>query len=198
MALDFTSPQRLLLRVGSDFSSIPGDPRDAKPILEKCEKLDDHGDGLRSFLGVAVALAVVRRPLFLIDEPEAFLHPPQAYRMGQLLAEYAGENRQILAATHSADLLRGVLSKTRDIKIVRLDRQDCLNKIRVLSPKLLDDVIKDPLLSSARVLDGLFYHGAVAGEGDRDARLYQPCLQGYDQRWISTLLMRVASKPFRG
>jgi hypothetical protein len=173
VALDFTSPQRLLLRVGEDFSSIPGDPRDARPILERYEKLDDQGDGIRSFLGVVVALTVVDRPLFLIDEPEAFLHPRQAYRMGQFLAEHARANCQIFAATHSVDLLRGVLSRTRDVKIVRLDRRGSVKKYSVLSADLLNSVIADPLLSSARVLDGPFYHGAVVVEADRDARFDQ-------------------------
>ena len=37
----------------------------------------------------------------------------------------------------------------------------------------------DPLLSSARVLDGLFYSGVVVVEGDSDVRFYQ---------WVSNKL----------
>jgi predicted ATPase len=171
--LDFTTLQRLLLRVGDDFSAIPPDPRDARAPLAKFEKLDDQGDGLRSFVGVLVAVLALNRSLFLIDEPEAFLHPPQAFRIGEFLASFATATRQIVIATHSVDVLRGILSKTKDVNIVRLDRQNNETKVRQLEPARLKALVDDPLLTSARVLDGLFYSGAIVVEADSDARFYQ-------------------------
>jgi hypothetical protein len=41
-----------------------------------------------------------------------------------------------------------------------------------LNPNRLKELINDPLLSSARVLDGLFYSGAIVVEADSDARFY--------------------------
>ncbi len=67
VALDFTIPQRLLLRVGDNFNSMPVDPRDARPLMENHERLDDQGDGIRSFVGIIVALLTLKRGLFLID-----------------------------------------------------------------------------------------------------------------------------------
>jgi ABC-type polar amino acid transport system ATPase subunit len=173
VALDFTAPQKLLLRVGDDFSSLPADPREARCLLSNHEKLDDQGDGLRAFVGVVVALLVIKRGLFLIDEPETFLHPPQAFRIGEFLATNAGETTQLVIATHSADFLRGVLSKTHDVTVIRVDRNGDKNEFRRLEPIMLKNLASDPLLSSARVLDGLFYAGAVVVEADRDARFYQ-------------------------
>jgi ABC-type multidrug transport system ATPase subunit len=171
--LDFTLPQRLQLRVGDDFSTVPLDPRDARPILAKHDKLDDQGDGLRSFVGILVALLAMKRSLFLIDEPEAFLHPPQAFKIGEFLAQQANNTRQIILATHSVDVLRGILSEKQDVDILRIDRVGNTNYFRLLDPDRLKELVNDPLLSSARVLDGLFYSGAVVVEADSDARFYQ-------------------------
>jgi len=173
IALDFSAPRTLLLRVGDDFSALPADPREARPILLKYNKLDEQGDGLRAFVGVIVSLLVINRGLFLIDEPEAFLHPPQAFRIGEFLADQASDARQLVMATHSVDFLRGVLSKTQNITVVRIDRTANQNSFRRLEPTTLKDLAADPLLSSARVLDGLFYSGALVVEADRDARFYQ-------------------------
>jgi energy-coupling factor transporter ATP-binding protein EcfA2 len=171
--LDYTVPQRLLLRVGNDFSLIPGDPRDAKPLMQKHGKLDDQGDGIKSFVGITTALLATKRNLLLIDEPEAFLHPPQAFRIGEFIAEQASSKRQIILATHSADVLRGLLSKTTDVTIIRIDRRDETNSFNILDPNRLQELVNDPLLSSARVLNGLFYSGVVVVEADSDGRFYQ-------------------------
>ena len=173
VALDFTVPQRLLLRVGEDFSAIPPDPRDALPRMSEYEYLDDQGDGIRSFVGIAIALLVLNRGLFLIDEPEAFLHPPQAFRMGTLIAEQVNNSRQFIIATHSVDVLKGILSRTSDVNIVRVDRAKNVNLFNHLDADRLTRIINDPLLTSSRVLDGLFYSGAVVVEADSDARFYQ-------------------------
>ncbi|MGF1974904.1 MAG: ATP-dependent nuclease [Nostoc sp. CmiSLP01] len=171
--LDYTVPQLLLLRVGDDFSLIPSDPRDARQPMQEYDKLDDQGDGIRSFVGITTALLATKRNVFLIDEPEAFLAPPQAFRIGEFIAERANSKRQIILATHSADLLRGLLSKTTDLTIIRIDRRDKTNYFNTLDPNRLQELVNDPLLSSSRVLDGLFYSGVVVVEADSDGRFYQ-------------------------
>jgi len=173
IALDFTVPQRLQIRVGEDFSEVPPDPRDARKLLSMQERLDDQGDGIRSFVGVLVAMRALQRSVILLDEPESFLHPPQAFRIGEFLAESAAEGQQIIIATHSVDVLRGILARTRDVTILRIDRPGGSNEFRKLDPAQLTDLLGDPLLSSARVLDGLFYSGAIVVEGDADARFYE-------------------------
>ncbi len=171
--LDFTVPQRLLLRVGDDFGLLPPDPRDARHHMLEYEKLDDQGDGIRSFVGITTALLATKRNVLLIDEPEAFLHPPQAFRIGEFIATQANNQRQVLLATHSVDLLRGILSKTTNVTIVRIDRREQTNYFNTLDPNRLQELVNDPLLSSARVLDGLFYSGVVVVEADSDGRFYQ-------------------------
>ncbi len=172
VALDFSTLAQIVLRVGKDMESIPPDPRDASEILEKYERLDDQGDGLRSFAGIMTAVLCADRDVLLIDEPEAFLHPPQAFRIGELLAENASDTRQIFVATHSSDVLQGMLGKASEATIVRLDRVGDKNSFRVLDRADLRSIAVDPLLQSARVLDGIFYPAAMVVEADSDARFY--------------------------
>jgi hypothetical protein len=69
-------------------------------------------------------------------------------------------------------VLRGILSKTRDVAIVRIDRTGNTNAFWSLDPHRLEELANNPLLSSARVLDGLFYSAAVVVEADSDVRFY--------------------------
>jgi hypothetical protein len=176
VALDYSVPQKLRLRIGKDLRNIPADPRDALPFMRNLEELDEQGDGLRSFVAVLAALSVIRRPVCLIDEPEAFLHPPQAYAIGRYIADHASAEQQIIVSTHSADVLRGILSVTTDAAVVRIDRQGSANLFRPLAADRLKSIATDPLLASARVFDGLFSAASIVVEADADARFYQVIL----------------------
>ncbi len=100
--LDYAVPQRLLLRVSRDPTQVPPDPRAARPILSSFPKLDNQGDGIRAFVGIVTALLTVKRDVILIDEPEAFLHPPQSLRMGEFLANHSGSRTPNFPKTRSS------------------------------------------------------------------------------------------------
>jgi hypothetical protein len=170
--LDYSGLESLCIRVAENFDKFLLDARAARDMLRQAEMLDDQGDGLRSFASVVIAMSVARRPIWLIDEPEAFLHPPQAYLMGSLLAKYSARGQQLFVSTHNVNVLRGILEKTTEVTIVRLTRQGAQNPCKVLSAERLKEILHSPLLSSSRVLDGLFYSAAVVTEADADSRLY--------------------------
>ena len=44
--------------------------------------LDKQGDGMKSYAGILFEAVVANLDITLIDEPEAFLHPPQMRRLG--------------------------------------------------------------------------------------------------------------------
>lgn len=91
--------------------------------LEKLPTLHTQGDGMRSFAGVLLATSVGRESIILIDEPEAFLHPPQARLLGTTLVQDRNRERQLFIATHSTDILRGVLdTESPDVRVIRIRR----------------------------------------------------------------------------
>ena len=153
-------------RIGVDFSFISPNPQEAFQQLSSFPLLDTQGDGMRSVLGIVSAIVSVKKPIILLDEPEAFLHPPQALQLGEIISGLVQPSQQIFIATHSADFLRGLLSSTRDAVI-----------IHVLDSATLNQIVADPLLSSSRVLEGMFYKGVVATEADADSVFYQRLFQ---------------------
>jgi len=171
--LDYSSLRKILFRIGDDLDLASLDPREAIAFYDEHEKLDDQGDGIRSFVATILAILVGKRPVLLLDEPESFLHPPQSFRLGEVIAAHADNNRQIIVSTHSVDFLRGILSKRQDVTIIRVDRKDDINKINVLNSAQVASISQDPLLSSTRILDGLFYKGAIMVEADADSVFYQ-------------------------
>jgi hypothetical protein len=135
---------------------------------------------MRSFIGVMLAVVTGSHPVMLIDEPEAFLHPPQARLLGRRLASEA-RDVQVLVATHSIDFLLGLLqSEAPNLTVVRLTRTGDVNAVRVLAHDQIGQLWGDPLLASSRILDGLFHRGVVLCEGDADARYYGAVLDSAD------------------
>lgn len=167
----------LEFKVGDDFSFVSNNPQEAFKQLSGYPILDTQGDGLRSVLGMISAIVSTKKPVLLLDEPEAFLHPPQALQLGEIISGLVEPSQQIFIATHSADFLRGLLSSTRDAVIIHLDRVENITEANVLDSATLNQIITDPLLSSSRVLEGMFYKGVVATEADADAVFYHRLFQ---------------------
>lgn len=170
--LDYSDIQHLRIRFSSDFDDVPSDPRDALKPMAMRERLEEQGDGVRSFTTIVAALKAVQRSIVAIDEPEAFLHPPQAFHIGRIIGNTASNNRQLIVATHSSDVLRGILSTVEDVTIIRIDRTENKNSFCEIDSETLNKITSNPLLSSARVLDGLFYSSVIVTESDADAKFF--------------------------
>ncbi|WP_162300027.1 ATP-dependent nuclease [Kineobactrum sediminis] len=145
--------------------------------LEELPTLHTQGDGMRSFAGVLLATSVGRESIVLIDEPEAFLHPPQARLLGTTLVQDRSKERQLFIATHSTDILRGVLdSESPDVRVIRIRRSGSTNTVRLLSNERIKELWGDPLLRYSNILDGLFHESVVVCEADADCRFYSAIL----------------------
>jgi ABC-type ATPase involved in cell division len=141
--------------------------------LEKLPSIETQGDGMRSFLGILLFSMVGHETVLLIDEPEAFLHPPQARHLGNVLVSDTEPDRQIFIATHSGDVLRGVLdSESARVKVLRLRREGQVNITRELKNEQINQVWSDPLLRYSNILDGLFHERVILCEADSDCRFY--------------------------
>ncbi len=128
--------------------------------------------------GTLLAAKCGAHPLLLIDEPEAFLHPPQARRLAGILSRSAKElNRQVIIATHSSDVVRGALDESDRVVICRLTRQGDVNHAIQLSSAQIKTLWAKPLLRSAAAIDGVFHEGVVVCEADSDSRFYEALLR---------------------
>jgi len=172
--LDYSGMTQLTLRLAKEFPEIPDDPRKAYPIFSNFARLDEQGDGFRSFVGVVLSLLLSKGRIVLLDEPEAFLHPAQAKQLGFWLAEHSRSSPgQILVATHNANFLAGILSSEQSVDIYRLNREEDVTTYTLISSEATSKLAKSPLLSSQRVLEAIFYKGVVVCEADADRAIYQ-------------------------
>lgn len=178
--LDYSGLTHLMLRVTKRFDDIPGDPKKAFPIMSKYSRLDDQGDGFKSFVGVVLSLLLSKNRLILLDEPEAFLHPEQARQLGYWIAEHSLQRKgQIIIATHNSNFLSGILSSAQPVNIFRLNRENDNTSYTQVSVKATEQLAKSPVLSSQRVLDAMFYAGVVVCEADADRAVYRAVADRY-------------------
>ena len=140
--------------------------------------IESEGDGLKSYVAICVALLLGRRPVCLIDEPEMCLHPPQAYNLGRFIGRFGSSpDTATLVATHSSQILRGVIQTARDIQIVRLSRREGKFSAHLVPAGVLADAVAKPTVRAESVLDGIFAQSVVVVEADGDRLVYQTVLE---------------------
>jgi energy-coupling factor transporter ATP-binding protein EcfA2 len=140
----------------------------------EAELIEELSDGLVSFAGLVAAAISLPHRILLVDEPEAFLHPPLARQLGSNLASLTKErDASLVAATHSAEFLMGCISSGVEVRIVRLTYEAGVASMRMLAPTELKGLIRDPLLRSTDALSGLFHRGVIVGESDHDRAFYE-------------------------
>lgn len=186
LVIDFAGGGQVALYVGDEPDLQVGwdrvHPDYARAIRDQMDPLQEAGDGVRSYVVTLASALSESQPVLLVDEPEAFLHPPQARRIGKLLGELAtSRNRQIIAATHSSDLVRGALSSGGRVAVLRIDRErsgpgQSVNHANLLGHDDLSALWEKPILKSSHAIDGIFHRGAVVCEADADARFYESIL----------------------
>ena len=143
-------------------------------LISDLPKLQEQGDGMRSFASVLLDTFTSDYSVTLIDEPEAFLHPPQARLLGKMLAKHNPKSRQLFISTHSEDFLQGLLDANSDnIIVVRIDRKGDINKISVLQNEKIKDLWGNPILRYSNILSGLFHEKVIVCESDYDCLFYQ-------------------------
>lgn len=133
----------------------------------------DESDGVQAYAGLVTAVAGDRASVFLVDEPEAFLHPPLARRAGKDLVRLAARsNGTLVASTHSPHFLSGCVESGQPLQVVRLTFESATPTARSLEDSALRELLRDPLLRSTGVLDAIFHRCAVICEADGDRAFY--------------------------
>lgn len=161
------------LRVGALDMEVPRHDEisaEYKAAMATLPSLDDQGDGMRSFFGQILPIIAATYPLVILDEPEAFLHPPQARALGLELGKLAKDNGvQVIVATHDRNLLTGLLEAEGDVSVVRVARHDeGQTQAHQLDAKELNKIWSDPVLKYTNVLDALFHRVVVLAEAEGD------------------------------
>ena len=175
------------LRIGDNVKRLEGkgvslddDLDNTTKVLDTYPKLHEQGDGMVGFTGVLLSLLIENYSVFLIDEPESFLHPPQARILGTEIPELLG-NRQAFLSTHSEHLLKGLLEAApKRIKVVRITRKGNNNSFSFINTDDISKIWKDTLLRQSNVLQGLFYDAVVICESDSDCQFYS-AIQTYNK-----------------
>jgi predicted ATP-dependent endonuclease of OLD family len=81
----------------------------AREFHGKALHIKDASDGVQAFVGIVCAVLSGNYRAILIDEPEAFLHPPLARKLGHQLTSNLKAGGTLMASTHSPDFLMGCL-----------------------------------------------------------------------------------------
>ncbi|MFA6857901.1 MAG: AAA family ATPase [Treponema sp.] len=166
--------------------------------LGKYPQVQNQGDGIRSFTGILLNLMIDYYCTFLIDEPESFLHPPQAYIMGQIIGENLTDKKQAFISTHSEEIIKGLLAVCSDrVKIIRITRDGNINHFSILDNKRIHEVWNDPLLKYSNIMTGLFHKTVVLCESDSDCKFYS-IIAGYlakqQNKYDETLFIHCGGK----
>lgn len=163
--------------------SLPEIMTEMEMIIGSYPRLGDQGDGMRSFAGVILHLILENYGMYLIDEPESFLHPPQARILGKVIGEMLGDNRQAFISTHSEDIIKGLMEKCPErIKVIRITREGNTNSFAVLDNEQFENIWGDPLLKHSNIMSSLFHKNVVICESDSDCRLYSIVLDNLKQQ----------------
>lgn len=174
ITLDYSSMLKLCFRVAKIMPDIPEDPRKAYPITNKLGKIEEQGDGFRSLVGIILGLLFSKGRIVLLDEPEAFLHPAQARFLGKWIGDHKDIiNGQLIISTHNANFLSGIIASGHDVDIFRLNRIGDNTTFNKVSSDATKTLFENPLLSSQRVMESVFYKGVVVCEADADRAIYQ-------------------------
>jgi hypothetical protein len=135
--------------------------------------IKEASDGVQAYVGIVTAVLAGEYRAILIDEPEAFLHPPLARKLGADLATVAMKRGgSLLASTHSPDFLIGCVQASIGVRVVRLEYSNGKSRGRLVDSVALDRMFKSPLMRSANVFSALFHDGVVVTESDNDRVFY--------------------------
>jgi len=129
---------------------------------------------MKAFTGMLSELRAGDPKLIIIDEPEAFLHPTLASKLGREIAQTTSQgDKQVFVSTHSSQFLMGAIQSGAKVNVVRLTYQQGGATARMLSNDDIRVMMQEPLLRSANALSGVFYEGVVVTEADADRAFYQ-------------------------
>lgn len=148
--------------------------KEALDFHAAAQPIELASDGVKAFTGIITELIAGDPRVVLIDEPEAFLHPSLAAKLGYEVSRAAlASDKRVFVSTHSPSFVMGCIQSGAPLNIVRLTYRDGTATARVLPSGEVQELTRHPLLRSTNVLSGLFYEFIVVTESDADRAFYQ-------------------------
>ncbi|HEX2881786.1 MAG TPA: AAA family ATPase, partial [Polyangiaceae bacterium] len=178
LVIDPTNLGNLRVRLSSvaprDHTQERGIDADAVAFHAAATLIDQFSDGVRAFVGIMIELIAGEPRIILIDEPEAFLHPALASKLGLEVARSTSQSdKRLFVSTHSPQFVMGCIQSGAPVNIVRLTYRNSIATARLLPSGDLLKLMRHPLLRSTGLLSGLFYEFVVVTESDADRAFYQ-------------------------
>jgi predicted ATPase len=165
---------RLSLRAPKDDMEERGIHAEAVKFHSNAQLIDHASDGVKAFTGIITEVIAGDPRALLIDEPEAFLHPSLASKLGYEVSRAAlSSDKRVFVSTHSPAFVMGCIQSGAPINIIRLTYRAGVSTARVLPSEEILELMRNPLLRSTGVLSGLFYEFVVVTESDADRAFYQ-------------------------
>lgn len=176
--IDPTSLGNLRIRLSSRAPNNDMEERgihaEAVKFHSEAQLIDNASDGVKAFTGILTEVMAGDPRALLIDEPEAFLHPSLASKLGYELSRAAlSSEKRVFVSTHSPTFVMGCIQSGAPVNIIRLTYRSGVATARVLPSDDILELMRNPLLRSTGVLSGLFYEFVVVTESDADRAFYQ-------------------------
>lgn len=178
LVIDPTNLGQLRLRLSNRPPSSDQEERgihsEAVAFHSNALLIDYASDGVKAFTGIITEVMAGDPKIILIDEPEAFLHPSLASKLGYELSRASlHEDKRVFVSTHSPMFVMGCIQSGAPVNIVRLTYRGGVATSRILPSSEILELMRNPLLRSTGVLSGLFYEFVVVTESDADRAFYQ-------------------------
>lgn len=160
--------------------------------VRKMPLLVDEGDGVKAVAGLMLEMIGLPKSIYLIDEPDAYLHPPQAKSAAIEMVKIS-KDKQLFVATHNAHYLRSLLEADRSrLTLVRLERDAGRQNVHIIDNQIFEDIKSDPLIKFTSLLEALFFRTVVICENEADCLFYRSLLKSVGKQendenvfWIS-------------
>lgn len=178
IALDnTTSRQSVVPVVSEDFSGYRNSQNSSVKLtyMQNATQLRNEGDGFRSYVTILLTVMGASKPILLVDEPEAFLHPTYAMELGKQLGTMLAESdalQNAFISTHSSYFLQGILdSAASGLSLIRLKRNGGKSTFNILDKDKIE-TLKNRSDYSPQYIVALFSKRAILVEAPRDAIIY--------------------------
>ncbi|MFT3881410.1 MAG: AAA family ATPase [Gemmatales bacterium] len=105
--------------------------------------LDLQGDGTRTALRTMMILAMLKRTLLMLEEPECYQHPGSLERFALALCKLARQQEvQLIISTHSGECVRAFLKGAKEAEseaaLFHLKLEDGIQEARRLDPEAIE------------------------------------------------------------